>query len=156
MEKSQREDRERAVAIRLRARALQHLNHPSRLSDSPLCQLDGVRRQAAALAGYRYPRAQIVMRAVRRAYEAAWAELGDTADARCLVALADALAGVSREESARKACVTPTEISRRRREAVETIVEPVLALLQGGLDEPARPGDAGEGRVPAAGAPAPR
>lgn len=116
--------------IALLAQAIQHLNHPSRLSDSALCQLDGVRQRAATLTGYRYPRAHIVIAAVRQAYDAAWAELGETADACCLVVLADALAGLSRRESARKAGVSPTEISRRR-QAVEMIVDPVLALLHG-------------------------
>ncbi len=120
----------RAALARLLLRALQHLNHPSRLSDSPLCQLEGVRRQAAGLRGYRYPRAQVVIREVRQAHHRAWAELGETADARCLVALADALAGVSRRESARKAGVSPTEISRRRRQAVEIILDDCLTLLR--------------------------
>lgn len=126
-----REAQARAVTVRLLARALQHLNHPSRLADSPLCQLAGVRRQAAGLRGYRYPCAHVVIQMVRRAYELAWVELGETEDAGCLVALADALQGLSRGESARKAGVSPTEISRRRREAVEVIADHVLALLDG-------------------------
>ena len=129
-EAAQRAARERAALASLLLRALQHLNHPSRLSDSPLCQLPDVRRQAAGLRGYRYPRAQVVIRAVRQAHDRAWAELGETADAHCLVALADALTGVSRRESARKAGVSPTEISRRRREAVEIILDDCLGLLR--------------------------
>jgi hypothetical protein len=128
---AQREAQARLVLVRLLVRMLQHLNHPSRLADSPLCQLEGVRRQAAGLHGYRYPRAHIVIEAVRRAYELAWAELGETEDAGCLIALADALAGRSREESARLAGVCPTEISRRRREAVDMIADHVLGLLNG-------------------------
>jgi hypothetical protein len=127
----QREAQARQILVRLLTRALQHLNHPSRLADSPLCQLEGVRRQAAGLTGYRYPCAQVVIRAVQRAYELAWAELGETADACCLVALADAMAGVSREESARKAGVSPSEITRRRREAADMVGDHVLALLGG-------------------------
>jgi hypothetical protein len=127
---AQREQREReAVAAQL-ARAVQHLNHPSRLSESPLCELPCVRAHAAALRGQHFARARIVIAAVRQAHEAAWAELGETADACCLRALADALKGRSREESARAAGVSPTEISRRRREAVEIIVDTFLDLLQ--------------------------
>jgi hypothetical protein len=128
---TQREAQARLILVRLLARALQHLNHPSRLADSPLCQLEGVRRQAVGLTGYRYPHAHVVIRTVRRAYELAWAELGETEDACCLAALADALAGISREESARAASVSPTEVSRRRREAVDMIADHVLALLSG-------------------------
>lgn len=117
--------------VMLLMRALQHLNQPSRLSDSPLCELEGVRRQAAILRGYRYPRAQVVIRAVRRAYEAAWAELGDTGDAPYLQALADALAGTSRRESACMAGVSPRELTRRRRAAVEIIVDQCLSELRG-------------------------
>jgi hypothetical protein len=127
----QREEQARLLLVRLLVRALQHLNHPSRLADSPLCQLEGVRQQAAGLRGYRYPRARIVIEAVRQAYELAWSELGETADAGCLAALADALRGLSREESARTAGVSPTEISRRRREAVDMIADHVLTLLNG-------------------------
>jgi hypothetical protein len=61
----------------------------------------------------------------------AWAELGETEDAGCLTSLADALAGCSRAESARRAGVSPTEISRRRSEAVDMIADHVLALLNG-------------------------
>ena len=122
---------ERRAAARLLTQALQHLNHPSRLSESPLCQLEGVKRQAAALGGYHYPRAHIVIEAVRQAYAAAWNELGETADGCCLAALADALQGLTRQESARKAGVSLTGISRRRREAVEMIIDDVLVLLHG-------------------------
>jgi hypothetical protein len=94
--------------------------------------LEGVKQQAESLRGYRFPRASIVIRAVRDAYETAWAELGETDDAVCLIALADALAGLSREASAGKAGVSPTEISRRRREAVEIIIDHVLDLLHEG------------------------
>ena len=127
----EREAQARLIFVRLLTRALQHLNHPSRLSDSPLCQLEGVRRQAAGLRGYRYPRAQVIIQTVRQAYELAWAELGETEDACCLIALADALAGLSREESARKAGVSPTEISRRRREAVDVIIDHIVTVLDG-------------------------
>lgn len=96
LEVMQREDHARQILAALLVHALQHLNQPSRLSDSPLCELDGVRRQAAALRGLRYPRAQVVIRAVQRAHDAAWAELADTGDARYLQTLADALAGLSR------------------------------------------------------------
>ncbi len=82
------------------------------------------------LRGYRYPRAHIVIQAVRQAYELAWTELGETKDACCLTALADALEGVSREASAHKTGVSLTEISRRRREAVDMIIDHVLALVQ--------------------------
>jgi hypothetical protein len=54
--------RARLVLVRLLVRALQHLNHPSRLADSPLCQLEGVRRQVSGLHGYRYPRAHLAAR----------------------------------------------------------------------------------------------
>ncbi len=131
LEIAQREDRARQHMAALLTCALQHLNQPSRLSDSPLCDLDGVREQAAALSGYRYPRAQVVIRAVRQAYETAWAELGDTEDASYLQALADALAGVSRRESALRAGVSTREISRRRRVAVEIIVDECLTFLHG-------------------------
>ena len=130
-EQTQREAQVRSTTVAVLIRALQHLNHPSRLADSPLCQMEGVRRQAVGLHGYRYPRAHIVIQAVRRAHELAWAELGATEDAGCLVALADAMDGLSREESARKAGVSPTEISRRRREAAEVIADHVLTLLDG-------------------------
>ena len=130
-ELAQREDQVRQIMVMLLTRALQHLNRPSRLSDSPLCDLDGVRQQATALRGYRYPRAQVVIRAVRQAYETAWAELGGTEDASYLKALLDALDGVSRHESARRAGVSPREISRRRRVAVEIVVDECLALLRG-------------------------
>ena len=126
----QREAQVRSTTVTLLARALQHLNHPSRLSDSPLCQLESVRQQAAQLRGYRFPCAQVVIQAIRRAYDLAWAELGETEDACCLVALADAIQGLSREESARRSGVKPTEISRRRREAAEIVVDHVLLLLQ--------------------------
>jgi hypothetical protein len=124
-----REAEARAELVRLLTRAMQHLDHPSRLSDAPICQLPLVRERAAGLRGYRYPCALVVIRAVRAAHEAAWAELGETADACCLVALADAIAGLSREESARRADVRPTEISRRRREAADMIADQVLAAL---------------------------
>ena len=128
---ARREAEERRAAIALLTQALQHLNHPSRLSESPLCEMEGVKQQATTLRGYRFPRAHIVISAVRQAYEAAWAELGETADACCLVALADALAGVTRQESARKAGISVTGISRRRREAAEMIIDHVLILLRG-------------------------
>ena len=128
---ARREVEERCAAIAVLTQALQHLNHPSRLSESPLCELEGVKRQATALRGYRFPRAHIVIGAVRQAYDAAWAELGDTADACCLAALADALAGVTRQESARKAGISLTGISRRRREAAKLIIDEVLVLLRG-------------------------
>ncbi|HEU4792831.1 MAG TPA: hypothetical protein VFS96_04160 [Nitrolancea sp.] len=82
------------------------------------------------LHGYRYPRAHIVIQAVRQAYDLAWAELGGTEDACCLIALADALEGVSREGSAHKTGVSRTEISRRRRLCVAMIIDHVLARLQ--------------------------
>lgn len=132
LERGRREAEVRELAIAWLVRALQHLNHPSRLSDSPLCQLEGVRRRAAGWPAQYYPRAHLVIRAVRDAYDGAWAELGETDDACCLVALHDALQGLSRDASARKAGVSPTEISRRRREAVHIIIDQVLARL----DEP--------------------
>lgn len=125
-----READAREMAISWLTQALQHLNHPSRLSDSPLCQLEGVRRQAALSPIYCYPRAHIVIQAVHEAYDVAWSELGESDDAGCLVALHDALQGMSREASARKVGVSPTEISRRRREAVHIIIDHVLARLQ--------------------------
>jgi hypothetical protein len=124
-----REAAARAELVRLLTHAFQHLNHPSRLSDTPICALSEVRRQAARLRGYRYPSAMVVIRAVRGAHAAAWEELGETADAPCLEALADALRGVSREASARRAGVSLTEISRRRREAADMIADRVLAVL---------------------------
>ena len=124
-----REAEARLLAASCLTQAVQHLRRPSRLSESPLCELDGVKQQAESLHGYRFPRASVVIRAVHEAYEAAWAELGETDDAVCLIALADALAGLSREASAGKAGVSPTEISRRRREAVEIIIDHVLDLL---------------------------
>ena len=127
-----REAESRRNAAACLTQALQYLRHPSRLSESPLCELEGVKQQAESLRGYRFPRASIVIRAVHEAYEAAWAELGETEDAVCLIALADALAGLSREASAGKAGVSPTEISRRRREAVEIIIDHVLDLLDDG------------------------
>jgi hypothetical protein len=126
-----REAEARAEVVRLLTHAFQHLNHPSRLSDTPICQLELVRERAAALPHLRYPCAQVVIRVIRRAHEAAWAELGETADACCLVALGDALAGLSRDESARRAGVSLSAVSRRRREAADIIVERVLAGLQG-------------------------
>ncbi len=130
-EMMQREDQSRQILAALLMRALQHLNHPSRLSESPLCELDGVRRQATTLLGYRYPRAQVVIRAVRVAHDAAWAELADTGDAPYLATLADALAGVSRKDSARRAGVSPRELTRWRRAAIEIIVDECLAQLRG-------------------------
>jgi hypothetical protein len=78
---AQRQREERQHLALLLPQALQHLNHPSRLSDSPLCELEGVRLRARGLQGYRFPRAHVVFEAVRRSYEEAWQELGDTADA---------------------------------------------------------------------------
>ena len=127
-----REAETRRSAASLLTQALQYLKHPSRLSESPLCALEGVKQQAESLRGYRFPRASVVIGAVHDAYEAAWAELGETEDAVCLIALGDALAGLSREASAGKAGVSPTEISRRRREAVEIIIDQVLDLLDNG------------------------
>jgi hypothetical protein len=129
-ELARREQQERAAVAAQLARAVQHLNHPSRLSESPLCELPCVRARAAALRGQHFARARVVIAAVRQAHKAAWAELGETADACCLRALADALQGRSREESARAAGVSPTEISRRRREAVAIVVDSFLDLLQ--------------------------
>ena len=131
VEVTQREDQSRQILAALLMRALQHLNRPSRLSESPLCELDGVRRQATTLRGYRYPRAQVVIQAVRRAHDAAWAELADTGDAPYLETLADALAGVSRNDSARRAGVGPRELTRWRRAAIEIIVDECLAQLRG-------------------------
>lgn len=68
---------------------------------------------------------------MRRAYDAAWAEVGDTGDAHYLQTLADALAGMSRVESACRAGVSPRELTRRRRAAVEIIVDECLAQLRG-------------------------
>ena len=53
------EVREREAETRHRAafsltQALQHLKHPSRLSESPLCDLDSVKQQAESLHGYRF------------------------------------------------------------------------------------------------------
>lgn len=127
---AQRQREERQHLALLLARALQHLNHPSRLSDSPLCELAGVRLRAKDLQGYRFPRAHVVIDAVRQPYEAAWLELGETADAPCLIALADALQGLTRTASATRAGVSRTEISRRRREAVEIILDRVLERIQ--------------------------
>ncbi len=126
---ARRERREREEIAAQLARAVQHLNHPSRLSESPLCELPCVRARAATLRGQHFARARVVIAAVRQAHEAAWAELGETADAVCLRALADALQGRTREESARAAGVSPTEISRRRREAVGIVVDSFLDLL---------------------------
>lgn len=61
--------------------ALRNLNHSSRLSESPLCDLDCVRRRAATRRQRHYPRAHIIIAAVRSAHETAWAELGETGDA---------------------------------------------------------------------------
>lgn len=127
-----REAETRRSAASLLTQALQYLRHPSRLSESPLCELEGVKQQAESLRGDRFPRASVVIRAVHDAYEAAWAELGETDDAVCLIALGDALAGLSREASAGKVGVSPTEISRRRREAVEIMIDHVLDLLDDG------------------------
>lgn len=126
-----REDRQaqaRAQAITHLKNALQNLNHPSRLSDSPLCQLEPVRDRAEALSGY-FPRARLVREAVAKAHAEAWAELAGTGDEDCLVVLGDALAGLTRDESAARRGVSPTEISRRRREAAELIATRVLELL---------------------------
>ncbi len=120
----------RRTAAALLMQALQHLNHPSRLSDSPMCQWQEVRQRALDSPNRLYPRAHVVIDAVRRSHAAAHAELEGTADACCLVALADALQGLTREESARKAGVSATEISRRRREAVEVVIDHVLTLLR--------------------------
>src|SRR4051794_38353032 len=73
---AEREAKARRASAALLTQALKHLNHPSRLSESALCQLPSVRQQAAALQGCQYPRAQLVIRAVQQAYEAAWHELG--------------------------------------------------------------------------------
>lgn len=127
---AQRQREERQHLALLLAQALQHLNHPSRLSDSPLCELEGVRLRAKSLQGYRFPRAHVVIDAVRQAHEEAWQELGETADAPCLIALGDALAGLTRAASAQQAGVSRTEISRRRREAVEIILDRVLERIQ--------------------------
>jgi hypothetical protein len=108
---AQREDQARQIMVAQLTQAVRHLNQPSRLSDSPICDLESVRQQATILRGYRYPRAQVVIRTVRQAYETAWAELGGTEDAAYLQALADALAGVPRRESARRASVSQREIT---------------------------------------------
>ena len=126
-----REALTRSAIAALLSRALPHLGRPSRLANSPLGELAAVREQAAALVGYRFSRAHMVIRAVRRAYEFAWAELGETEDACCLVTLADALAGRSREEFARKAGWISREITRRRREAIDMIVDHLPPALHG-------------------------
>lgn len=70
--------------------------------------------------------------AVHDAYEEAWAELGETEGAVCLITFGDALADLSREASAGKAGVSPTETSRRRSEAVEITIDDVSALQHEG------------------------
>jgi len=108
-----------------------HLARPSLLSESPLCEIEAVTRRAALSPHKFYPRARVVIEAVRDAHAAAAGELAATGDALPLAALADALAGMSRAESARRAGVSTTEISRRRQEAIEIIADHVLDLLQG-------------------------
>jgi hypothetical protein len=124
-------ERSRQEHTTLLVQALKHLHHPSRLSDSPLCELDCVRRRAATSRNCLYPRARLVIEAVKIAYETAWAELRGTGDAICLATIADALEGLTREASARKQGVSPAEITRRRREAVEILFEEIMRNLHG-------------------------
>jgi hypothetical protein len=57
--------------------------------------------------------------------------LRGTGDAVCLATIADALEGLTREASARKQGVSPAEITRRRREAVEILFEEIMRNLHG-------------------------
>ena len=79
--------------------ALRYLTSPSVLSDLRICDREDVRQKATSLRGYRYPRAQAVIAAVRGAWGACWEELGQTDDACYLEVIADAIAGRSRRTS---------------------------------------------------------
>ena len=58
------------------------------------------------------------------------APLGETDDACYLQAIADALQGLSRRQSAQRAGVCETEVSKRRRKGVEIVVDHFLMLLR--------------------------
>jgi hypothetical protein len=139
---AQRDARARREAVRQLMAALRYLRRPSLLSATPICEREDVRRRAAALRGYRYPRAQTVIAAVRGAWGAGWEELGETDDACYLRAVEDALHGLSRRRSARRAGVCETEISKRRRKGVEMVADHFLMLLHepswGLREEPTR------------------
>jgi hypothetical protein len=127
---AQRDAWARQEAVRQLMAALRYLRCPSLLSATPICEREDVKRRAAALHGYRYPRAQTVIAAVRGARDICWAELGDTDDACYLQAIADALQGLSRRQSAQRAGVCETEVSKRRRKGVEIVVDHFLVLLR--------------------------
>lgn len=110
--------------------ALRYLKSPSTLSDLPICDREEVRQKAAALRGYRYPRANVVIAAVRGAWNACWEELGETDDACYLEVIADAIAGQSRRQSAERAEICQTEVSKRRRKGAEIIVDEFLAMIR--------------------------
>ena len=119
----------RETVVQLMA-AIRYLRSPSLLSETAICDREDVRHHAVALRGYRYPRAQVVIAAVKAAWDTCWEELGETEDACYLEAVADALLGLSRQESASKSGVCQTEISKRRRKGVEIIVDQFLERLQ--------------------------
>lgn len=127
---ARRDAQVRREAIAELVAALRYLNSPSVLSDLLICDREDVRQKAATLRGYRYPRAQAVIAAVRGAWNACWEELGETDDACYLEVIADAIAGRSRRQSAERAGVCQTEISKRRRKGAEIICDQFLALLR--------------------------
>jgi len=110
--------------------ALRYLKSPSTLSDLPICDREDVRQKAVGLRGYRYPRAHVVITAVRGAWDTCWDELGETDDASYLEVIADAIAGRSRRQSAERAGICQTEVSKRRRKGAEIIVDQFLTLIR--------------------------
>ena len=110
--------------------ALRYLKSPSTLSDLPICDREDVRQKAAGLRGYRYPRAHVVIDAVRCAWGTCWEELGETDDACYMEMIADAIAGRSRRQSAERAGICQTEVSKRRRKGAAIIVDEFLALIR--------------------------
>jgi hypothetical protein len=127
---ARRDDQARREAIVELIAALRYLRSPSVLSDLPICDREDVRQKATALRGYRFPRAQVVIAAIRGAWDTCWEELGETDDACYLQAVADAMHGLTRRQSADRTGVCETEISKRRRKGVDMVVDQFLVLLR--------------------------
>jgi len=78
-----------------------------------------------------YPRASLVSAAVRTAHAAALDELIGTPDELPLQVLGDALAGLSRADTAARLGIGVTYVSALRREAASMVIDRVMARLTG-------------------------
>lgn len=127
---TRRDSQARQVTVLQLVAAFRYLKSPSVLSDAAICDRLDVRQKATALSGYRYPRSQVVIAAITSAWSTCWEELGETDDACYLQAVADAMRGLSRRQSAERARICETEVSKRRRKGAEIIVDQFLVLLR--------------------------